>query len=105
MLHYKKNEESDKTSQDCPICYEAIDAGCEKVLKCKHVFHKECIEKWLSTKSTCPICRKPIKKTRQQRGPVYFEDYVDYVRRVNHPDYVLGDGFLIIGEMLDNIRL
>jgi len=25
---------------------------------CKHAFHLQCVSQWLSTKNTCPICRR-----------------------------------------------
>ncbi|KAB2606902.1 hypothetical protein D8674_006619 [Pyrus ussuriensis x Pyrus communis] len=42
---------------DCVICMEEFDEGDKcRVLKCKHNFHQECIEKWLATASKCPLC-------------------------------------------------
>ena len=28
--------------------------------KCKHIFHKSCIDKWIKKSPTCPICRTRI---------------------------------------------
>ncbi|TCD65376.1 hypothetical protein EIP91_002740 [Steccherinum ochraceum] len=46
----------------CPIClddYEPSDPVL-KVPKCSHWFHKDCLEQWLGSASTCPVCRGPI---------------------------------------------
>lgn len=43
---------------ECCICMEDVDD--EKKggqLKCKHAFHNECIKKWFSKKTACPVCR------------------------------------------------
>ncbi|TGO21390.1 hypothetical protein BPAE_0222g00030 [Botrytis paeoniae] len=55
----------------CPICNEEYDSGTEggashgacMVPDCKHVFGRECINKWLKEekKSTCPMCRAEIE--------------------------------------------
>lgn len=42
----------------CPICLEGYHVGQERrSLPCLHGFHKECIDQWLSTHDTCPICK------------------------------------------------
>ena len=40
----------------CTICLEEPDECIQ--LKCGHIFHKECINKWLPKNKTCPNCRK-----------------------------------------------
>ncbi|KAF8841419.1 hypothetical protein BDN67DRAFT_883781, partial [Paxillus ammoniavirescens] len=47
----------------CPIClddYEPSDAV-TKLLECPHWLHKTCLEQWLRTANTCPVCRKKVK--------------------------------------------
>lgn len=43
---------------ECPICMTEMIVCCE--LQCKHHFHKECIENWVKTHNTCPMCRQEI---------------------------------------------
>lgn len=44
---------------DCPICLEGFVRGeMVRILpKCNHGFHVKCIDKWLASRSSCPICR------------------------------------------------
>lgn len=47
---------------ECPVCIEEVQEGDLRILKkCKHMFCSFCIEKWFSTKSTCPLCRKEYR--------------------------------------------
>ncbi|KAK1437016.1 hypothetical protein QVD17_02801 [Tagetes erecta] len=48
------------SATDCPICLGEFREG-EKMRilpKCKHLFHVKCIDKWLLSHSSCPICRQ-----------------------------------------------
>jgi hypothetical protein len=47
---------------ECAICLEAFVHGatCSEVPACRHLFHRECIEKSMRRKSTCPLCRADI---------------------------------------------
>ena len=45
----------------CPIClvkYKSADII--KEFPCKHIFHKNCIFKWLKTSNVCPICKHDL---------------------------------------------
>lgn len=63
---------------ECPICYETVTRKESKVLKCNHMFHSACIQRWLGEmhKDTCPTCRAVIRTRRkaqvaQALVPVY----------------------------------
>lgn len=42
----------------CPICHESFQVDpFVNELPCGHVFHMDCIMKWLKDQNTCPFCR------------------------------------------------
>ena len=47
---------------ECPICLEKDSLRLCRKLDCNHVFHCECIDKWLSDKKSCPNCRNKLVK-------------------------------------------
>ncbi|KAG5031737.1 hypothetical protein JHK85_015719 [Glycine max] len=53
---------------ECVICLSEFTSG-EKVRilpKCNHGFHIRCIDKWLSSHSSCPKCRQCLIETCQK---------------------------------------
>ncbi|XP_074307043.1 RING-H2 finger protein ATL33-like [Silene latifolia] len=44
---------------ECPVCLSVFidDEELRQLKICKHLFHKNCIDKWLSTHFNCPVCR------------------------------------------------
>jgi len=52
----------DPLERSCAICLSDIEIGewYKKLPKCEHCFHASCIDKWLSTRATCPVCREEI---------------------------------------------
>lgn len=46
--------------ETCPICLDDYQEGAElRILPCKHEFHTQCIDQWLTTrKRLCPLCKK-----------------------------------------------
>jgi len=49
----------------CPICLGEYDAAetnkiLRKLNRCGHTFHCVCLSTWLSTKSSCPLCKTSI---------------------------------------------
>lgn len=46
---------------ECVICLDNISRqNIVYDLGCQHVFHKQCIDKWVHYGSTCPLCRNDI---------------------------------------------
>jgi hypothetical protein len=44
---------------NCTVCLEEFTEGAElRSLPCLHKYHKECIDKWLAVKASCPICNR-----------------------------------------------
>ena len=56
--HTALREEEEAEEELCAVClsgYEADDVLLR--LPCEHLFHEQCIARWLTTDSTCPHCR------------------------------------------------
>lgn len=56
---------------DCPICLAEFGEG-EKVRVlpvCNHAFHMECIDKWFTSHSSCPLCRHSLNLLGRNRKP------------------------------------
>ncbi|KAK9329350.1 hypothetical protein V1520DRAFT_174910 [Lipomyces starkeyi] len=46
----------------CLVCLSDFEEGeeCRKLRQCGHLFHKKCIDEWLTTgRNSCPLCRAP----------------------------------------------
>jgi len=46
----------------CAVCLEHYVAGdlVKRLPRCEHEFHATCLEKWLSRRGQCPLCRVPV---------------------------------------------
>lgn len=53
----------------CTICLEEVieSDNNKKVLHCNHTFHKNCIDRWLRTRSQCPVCRRRVQSRPRGR--------------------------------------
>lgn len=51
QLHYQKQ---------CCICFNYLTILSVHGRHCEHLYHKYCLEKWLTIQKTCPLCRKLI---------------------------------------------
>lgn len=56
---------------DCPICLDEIKEEDKKIIKCSHVYHKECINKWFERSHQCPLCR-------DSKFNISFKDYENH---------------------------
>ena len=75
------SQEDEKVN--CSICLEELNDGKEKYeLACHHLYHKECIQKWLSNHTTCPLCRFHVDPMRPEyvEDDIFSEDRRDEIR-------------------------
>ena len=78
--------------EKCAICLEARVQGRNlrniTTLVCNHQFHKNCIDRWTIRKTTCPVCRRRIKRTgtrtRQNRSSRYVIRNTNRTSRYNN---------------------
>ncbi|KAJ1296899.1 hypothetical protein BS78_01G337200 [Paspalum vaginatum] len=47
---------------DCAVCIAEVAAGeaARLLPRCGHAFHVDCVDMWLRTHSTCPLCRAAV---------------------------------------------
>ncbi|KAM0833387.1 hypothetical protein ACQ4PT_064286 [Festuca glaucescens] len=47
----------------CSVCLEDVHGGeiVRQLPACRHIFHVECVDMWLQSHRTCPMCRSVIK--------------------------------------------
>ncbi|KAL0900408.1 hypothetical protein Bca101_084369 [Brassica carinata] len=55
--------EAEEEERECCICLGGLEEGEKmKVLPlCRHCYHCECVDRWLMTESSCPLCRVSIR--------------------------------------------
>ncbi|XP_047167031.1 E3 ubiquitin-protein ligase ATL6-like [Vigna umbellata] len=59
-----------KEPLECAVCLcEFEDTETLRLIpKCDHVFHPDCIDEWLSSHTTCPVCRANLVPTESQES-------------------------------------
>ncbi|XP_052186429.1 RING-H2 finger protein ATL66-like [Diospyros lotus] len=48
---------------ECSICLGVFEDG-DKVMvlpRCRHCYHSECVDKWLTSQPSCPLCRSSLR--------------------------------------------
>ncbi|KAL5221297.1 hypothetical protein ABZP36_026010 [Zizania latifolia] len=61
-------EGSKSGAADCAVCLSELADG-DKVRQlpnCGHVFHVECVDAWLRSRTTCPLCRAEAEVPKAQ---------------------------------------
>lgn len=65
----KEGQAKELIGTECPVCL-SVFAEREEVKQlsvCKHSFHASCIDQWLNSHSSCPVCRASITPKRPNR--------------------------------------
>ncbi|XP_028806207.1 E3 ubiquitin-protein ligase ATL31-like [Neltuma alba] len=59
-----------KAVNECAVCLCEFDQHDTLRLlpKCNHVFHPQCIDAWLASHVTCPVCRSRLKPEEEHNG-------------------------------------
>ncbi|XP_027338144.1 E3 ubiquitin-protein ligase ATL41-like [Abrus precatorius] len=63
-LLYKQTDQFNEGEViECSVCLGTIveDAITRVLPNCKHIFHVDCVDKWFSSNTTCPICRTMVE--------------------------------------------
>ncbi|CAD8056510.1 unnamed protein product [Paramecium sonneborni] len=59
-------EEQNNNTIQCPICGDDIQKKQKIILlECQHIFHTDCLIRWLKIKNSCPYCRRSAVKCQQ----------------------------------------
>ncbi|CAH8360523.1 unnamed protein product [Eruca vesicaria subsp. sativa] len=108
LFVYKDEENEEEEEEECVIClglWEVGDVG-RKLRFCGHGFHVECIDMWLSSHSTCPLCRSPVLAVSDQENlkTAINDDEVDGVEEEEEAEATLqmfpagGDENMVAGD-------
>uniref|UniRef100_A0A7N4UZW5 Ring finger protein 149 n=2 Tax=Sarcophilus harrisii TaxID=9305 RepID=A0A7N4UZW5_SARHA len=65
QLHTVKREDKgiDIDAENCAVCIENYKPkDIVRILPCKHIFHRTCIDPWLLDHRTCPMCKLDVIK-------------------------------------------
>ncbi|CAN9510282.1 unnamed protein product [Ophioblennius macclurei] len=59
----KGDKETESDFDNCAVCIEGYRPNdVVRILPCRHVFHKHCVDPWLQDHRTCPMCKMNILK-------------------------------------------
>ena len=94
-------------NQPCSVCMGEFELN-EDIVQfpiCKHRYHWECLEIWLNSKVTCPMCRQPVRSNlmrhiyRVNRGIEMGERAGEVHEEVTESDFFVDDGDGVEGGM------
>lgn len=92
----------------CVICTELMTDECALVhLKCGHVYHQTCLNRWFNTSKSCPDCRIQQPRPKAQRVYLHFTNHPDVAtlhEQRNHLNEQLRQCTVTMDEMTKRIH-
>ena|SRR5665647_1948381 len=77
-LSDSKKTETEEAPPFCPICYDhLLDDRIQTV--CNHVFHKNCLYRWLVSGDNCPMCRTYLPIKQISGGKESIRNRIEYI--------------------------
>jgi hypothetical protein len=69
MSYIKDPNVPEEKTERCTVCLSDFETGDEvRTLNCSHLFHTECIDRWLIYNKKCPVCRVEMDKGKNSYG-------------------------------------
>ncbi|CAN6238388.1 unnamed protein product [Urochloa humidicola] len=61
---YRAASEKEGAAAECAVCLAELEDGeaARFLPRCGHGFHAECVDTWLASHTTCPLCRLTVAK-------------------------------------------
>ena len=58
---------SNNNQTDCSICFEDFNpSDTIPLIKCGHIYHDVCLNKWLHKQNVCPLCKRVVEFNRSE---------------------------------------
>ena len=74
-IKHRPSSSPEISSGDCAVCLSTFEP--EDILRllplCCHAFHEHCIETWLNSNQSCPLCRSRIHFSESELAKALFE--------------------------------
>ncbi|PKA47697.1 RING-H2 finger protein ATL29 [Apostasia shenzhenica] len=74
-----KGLQEGKCGCECPVCLAEFAAGdlIRLLTVCCHAFHPECVDSWLASHTTCPLCRSNLEAPPDEAAVIAVREAVD----------------------------